>query len=249
MNELMRTLYDLTRIDRKLVRCRKRILAGPREIAENEAKFKEIETACAALRDQVRDQALDSDRHALEAHTAAAELTQVQQRLRVVKNNSEYNHLNERLRDLREIIDREESVVLQGMEAMDRLRAKEKEKIDEVDAALAALEKLKADVEAEAARIQAEQRELKAKREVALRRVADADPTGGASGAYDASVKRTRGDAMGQMVDNVCQSCFRTQNPNVLDAILKGTDPAAMTCPGCGRILYMDTRDAPDGEA
>ena len=241
MNEIFAELLELARIDSQLVKCRKRVLAGPRDIALKETAEQTARKAMEAIRDEVRGHALDGDRHALEAHTAAAELAQVQQRLRVVKNNAEYSHLNERLQDLRETIDREESAVLQSMETLDRLRERERERAAALDAARADLEKTKADVALEAERIKVRQRDLKFKRDFQLQRVAETRAD--ALEVYNAALQRTRGDALAVLADQVCQACFRQQSPGVLNALVLGVDLKAMVCPGCGRILHLAKGD------
>jgi len=240
-NPAIAELLELARIDGLLVKYRKRALAGPQEIAQKEAEERAAQKNFDAAKDEVRIQLLDGNRHALEAHTAAAELAQVQQRLRNIKNNAEYNHLTERQSDLRAAIDQEESAVLQGMETLDRLQASERERLAALEAVRSDLERLKADVAAEAGRIREEQRNLKAKRDIALRRVDEANPS--ASAVYDTALRRTRGDAMAVLADGVCQACFRNQSPSVLNAILLGTDLRAMVCPGCGRILRLAPGD------
>ena len=247
MNETIKELLELARIDRQLVKYRKRVLAGPREIAQKEEACRAQKNELDRIRNEVRVHALEGDRHALDAHTAAAETSSIQQRLNTVKNNAEYAHYTNRLRDLREIIDREESIVLKNMEVVDRLRERERAQTAEVEAAKAELEQLKADVAREAEDIRLQQRDLKAKREIQLKRVSETNAD--APAAYNAALQRTRGDAMALMVDEVCQACFRRQNPSVLNAILLATDTRGMTCPGCGRLLHLAPDDNGAGPA
>ena len=87
--------------------------------------------------------------------------------------------------------------------------------------------------------IRAQQQGLKERRDGLVAELRKEDPA--ALEIYDGALRATRGDALGQLRDHVCQSCFMGQNPAVVDAAMVGRDLKAAQCRGCGRILVPET--------
>lgn len=241
MSEAMAHLRALYRIDRQLIRYKKRLVAGNEELALLDRKIAETEAALKGVEEEIRAKTLEIDRVQLGARAAEAELATQDRHLRIAKNNTEYRITTDRIKELRRQLDEMETALLQGMEALDagrsRLQATQTSLAESRAARVARAEKNESDATA----IRAEQTQLKQRRQLAIEKVRAADDT--AYALYDDALRRTKGDALGRLAGGVCQACFMRQNPAVINAAMVGRDLRQARCGGCGRILSMDAED------
>lgn len=243
MSQLWDRLRALHAIDRSLIGLKRRLLAAREEQALHGKALAAAADRRRRAEEAIRRHTLDLDRLQLDDRAAQAELADQERRIRMIKNNAEYDIVVSRTRELRRQIDGNETGLLQGMEALDALRA-------ELAQAQAALAACQADGQALAGRsaddgaaIRQEQMALKGRRDRAVADLRQLDAH--AYGIYDDALRSTRGDALGELRGKVCQSCGMRLSPAVVDAALVGRDLTAARCGGCGRILMA--REEPVG--
>ena len=247
MSELMDRLRLLHRIDQKLIRLKKRLVAAREETGLLEKQLAGAAEVQKKAEEAIRRQAVEMDRFQLDARTAEAELADQDRKLKIVKNNVEYAIVTDRIRELRRRIDESETTLLQSMDSMDRQKAE----LLASQGAVADLQRRQKELvegnEADAASIRSEQQDLAQRRKLAVEEIRSTDEH--AYSLYDDALRRNHGDALAELKDGVCQACFMRQNAAVINATLVGRDLRTARCGGCGRILRAPAGAAEDGSA
>lgn len=235
MTELLDLLLHLNRVDKALITLKRRLDAAKEELVLRDRELAAAEARRQTAEDAIRRAALDLDRVQLETRADQAEFADQDRKLKAVKNNTEYEIVTDRIKELRHRIDDNETAMLQGMDALDAAKAALAGAQAQVDAARAAraaqVEKNESDVRA----IRAEQSTLKEKRELWIEKIRVADES--AYALYNDALRRTKGDALAKFAEGVCQSCYMQQSPSVASAVMVGRELRTMRCGGCGRIL------------
>lgn len=245
MGELMREMLNLNDIDRKIVRGKERLGECRREIATQEKNIETARDKARAAEKAVKDRMFAADRLNVDLRAAEAEMTDQENKIKSIKNQKEYRIVTDRIKELKILIDRNETAILSGMDELDRLREAMtscQNAVGEEELRLAGVrEKAREETET----IKKRHAELLAMRREAVRKVEAIDAS--AYQAYDTALKRTKGDPISEMSrDGICRACFRRQNSNVLNIVHIGKDVKNCRCQGCGRILYV--KDQPPVE-
>ncbi len=246
MSDIMRALVELNRIDRRIVHGKLRLQEVAREVAAQERALEEAREKARSIERSIKDKAFSADRLNMEIRTAEAEAADQERKLKSIKNQREFRIVTDKIKDLKIRVDESESAVLANMTELDGLREQlsaAQDGIGEEDLKLtSARQKAQEDV----ADIKARHAALLEERKAAVSRVESIDAS--AYGAYDMSLKRTKGDPLAEMsMDGICQSCFIRQNSNVMNMVHIGKDVKNCRCQGCGRIMYVKEGEA-DGE-
>ena len=206
---------------------------------EAREKAREIERA-------IKEKVFASDQLNMDIRAAEAETGDQERKLKSIKNQREFRIVTDRIKDLKIRVDDAESLLLAGMEELDKLREQVSvchSRIGEEDLKLTSIRR---QTQEETEGIKADHASLLEERKAAADRVAGLDAA--AYQAYDLALKRTKGDPLAEMSsDGICQSCFRRLNSNVANIVHVGKDIKNCRCQGCGRLLYV--KGTPEGEA
>lgn len=232
----LQMLLDLARVDEELIRLGKRLKAGPEEIAAREA---ELDAARAARREAeaaILAKTTEVDQTNLDLRTCEADIAEAEEQLHGIKNNKEYRILTDRIRDMKQSINEMETSAITLMDELDGMRADLREKQAAVAAAEEQLASLRDEVEEEGTEIRRQAQTLRTERDARAEEVKAADIN--ALEQYEQALRRGRGLAMAEMVDGICQACFRKLSPNAENTVLVGKDLKQSRCAGCGRLLY-----------
>ncbi len=248
MKELIGEMLNLNSIDRKIMAGKTRMNELSRHIGEQEKKIEDARDKARAVEKKTKDTAFSTDKLNMDIRAAEAEVAEQEKKLKGIKNQREYRIVTDRIKELKILVDENESSVLAGMEDLDKLRARMNECHTAIGEEELKLTSLRQEAQSEADRIKARHSELVAERKEAVQRVESLDPT--AYQAYNQALKRTKGDPMAEMsMDGICQSCFRRQNSNVMNIVHIGKDIKNCRCQGCGRILYVKDRQRAEAGA
>lgn len=232
----LQMLHELARVDEELIRLGKRLKAGPEEVLQQEAKLDAARVARREAEVAIREKTAQVDQMNLDLRTYEADIAEAEEQLHGIKNNKEYRILTDRIRDMKQAVSDRETDAIGLMDELDGMRTALRETQQAVATEEETLTALRTEVEHEAAGIRARAQELRTDREARAAAVKNADIN--AMEVYEQALRRTRGAAMAEMVDGICQACFRKLSPNVENAILVGKDLKQSRCAGCGRLLY-----------
>lgn len=241
-------LLELFKIDRQLVGLKKIRDAFPEDVARQQLRCDAAASAVAEIENSSHalESALAKDR--LEVKNDEGEISQLSDKLRIVKNTKEYAIITERIKDLKEGIAAREEQMLAAMEELDRLKEALAEKRQEMEGEGAALAKLNADIETKTADIKAKQKSLVTARNQQIAKVEAAGP--GFMPAYNAALQRGRGIAFAPLRGGVCGECRRKATANLITQVQAQASIDKCHCDGCGRLLYLDAApDAADEDA
>ena len=240
MNEQIRLLVELQKLDTSIITHSRTIKDIPARISTMETPLKEAEAAldkvrkrCEALEKKKRDSESAVD----ENNERVAKLTE---RTKDIKDNKAYQaHLKE-IESLERGTAKLEDGVLVAMEAIEQEARKAKDAEDVLAVEQGKVEELKRKLDAEVEVAKAGLDEMKGKR------------AGFVSG-IDEDFYRTymdllgtnRGVAVTKVANEICTGCNMNIMPQLYVEIKKNTN--VVHCPQCRRILYHEP-DAPEGE-
>ena len=248
MTELMREMLSLNMVDRKIIAGKTRLGELAKEVAAQEKRIEEAREKARKVEAATKEKVFATDRINMDVRAAEAEVGEQEQKLKNIKNQREFRIVSDRIKELKIMVDENESAVLAGMEELDVLR----ERLTACHAVIGEEElkliSVRQKAREETETIKARHAELIMERQSAMQRVEAIDAS--ACQAYDHALKRTKGDSMGEMtMDGICQACFRRQNTSVMNIVHIGKDIKNCRCQGCGRILYVKNGIGSGGEA
>ena len=247
MDDLMRAMLDLNALDRRIVAGKTRMMELAREVSAQEKKIQEARDKARQVEAATKEKVFSTDRLNMDVRSAEAEVGEQERKLKGIKNQREFRVLSDRIKELKIMVDENESAVLAGMEELDVLRERLTACHDVIGEEELKLTTIRQRVHEEAETIKARHAELIASRQESVKQVEAIDSS--AYQAYDHALKRTKGDPMSEMtMDGICQSCFRRQNSSGMNIVHIGKDVKNCRCQGCGRILYVKG-DLTKGEA
>ncbi len=240
MNEQIRLLVELQKLDTSIITHSRTIKDIPSRISTMETPLKEAEAALAKIRkrcEALEKKKRDSESAVDENNERVAKLTE---RTRDIKDNKAYQaHLKE-IESLGRGTAKLEDGVLVAMEAIEQEALKEAEAEDVLAVEQGKVEELKGKLDAEVEVATAGLEEMKGKR------------AGFVSG-IDEEYYRTymdllgtnRGVAVTKIENEICTGCNMNIMPQLCVEIKKNTN--VVHCPQCRRILYHES-DIPEGE-
>ncbi|MCX7933665.1 MAG: hypothetical protein N3A66_00220 [Planctomycetota bacterium] len=242
MSEIFTALLALYQIDSEMLKHRKRLQALPEEIAQREKEVNLAREQRQAVESAIQERTRRLDEYNLDIRSHTDELRDLEEKLRMVKNNKEYRILSDRIRELKQTISELETAALLLMEEIDNLRREMVAKQAIVAEQEQRVEEAKKLCQEEAERIRQELLNNKKRREEAIAKVKALND--GAMEVYENAYRRTHGDAMAALANGICQSCFQKQSPNVENMVLVAREIKKCRCAGCGRILYIKPHTA-----
>ncbi len=232
MQPITQALLDLQEIDRKLYRVESELERLPAEVAQREHELAQIEARIAEL----TQQAAATRRDAKEVEDYTVGMRQRQRKLESESTKGKidaamlasYQH---EIRSLKRGISEAEDEALRKLgaaEAIEKERAELEQRLAEERRIF---EEFQSNVEKELAVAKARQAELLAERQSAS---AEGVPPE-ALELYRRLLKTREGEALSELADGHCQSCFVQIPRNLGVRLAKGE---IVQCPSCTRILY-----------
>jgi uncharacterized protein len=233
MNESLKALLQLQRIDGEIIFLREAKRRRPQELEVDRRRLEDKKRVVDGVAAEMKKLRMESDRRELELKRNEAEVTKLQVALNTAKSNQEYTILKEQIARLQDQDGKIEEEVLK--------------RLGEVDA----LDRGKKDAEAELKTFQAE---FKGKEDELNRILKGIDEQLGTLLAareesarnvpadhlqlYDRVLARHKDHALSRIENNVCQGCYMSITPQKMNELLLGRD--LIQCMNCLRILYLE---------
>lgn len=232
LNEI-RALLVLQDRDRRLLRLGEDLQKLPRDEARARRQLAGDEAALKKAHEALMAAELIVKKHEMDAQTRRTTVIRLKQQQFETRKNEEFQAIAHEITRYEKDLDQLETVELEAMEEVDRLRA-------EQATAEAALAKTRALVEQDLAkitergeRIRAERAEVAAERERAAAAASeDLLPL------YDRLMKTKNGMALAPLEEGKCQGCHMKLIPSTVVAVQGGKE--LTRCEDCGRILYIE---------
>lgn len=236
MNNVMDALKELAAVDKQLVRFKRLLDAAPAETKQLQDMLGYAKAERLAIEAGVRDCAGEVDRANLEIKTLEGEANDLQRKIGIVKNTKEYQIITDRIGEVKRLVAAYEGKALEAMDKLELLKVDLAQKQQAVAEAEAMLAKKQAEQAAEAVDIKAQQQALAAERKEKIAVIRELNPD--ALTVYSNALKRGKGQGLAELKGEICQSCHRKVQLNLVNLLWNGTTPEKSICPGCGRILY-----------
>lgn len=232
MQPILQALYSLQQVDRRLYRVEAELERLPAELAKREEEFGLLTGRRDALKAQVV--ALRGEAKEVEDYTVG-----MRQRQRKLETESakqkidaamlaSYEH---EIRSLKRGISEAEDEALKKMQAAENVEAELAETETRIATEENVLAEFMGNVEKELAEAREQQTAIQAEREKASSDGVPAD----ALDIYTRLLKTREGEALSELADGHCQTCF-VQIPRNLGVRLARGE--IVQCPSCTRILY-----------
>lgn len=233
MLDEIRALLVLQDRDRRLLRLGEDLQKLPRDEERARRQLAGDEAALKKAYEALMAAELIVKKHEMDAQTRRTTVIRLKQQQFETRKNEEFQAIAHEITRYEKDLDQLETVELEAMEEVDRLRA-------EQATAEAALAKTRALVEQDLAkitergeRIRAERAEVAAERERAAAAASeDLLPL------YDRLMKTKNGMALAPLEEGKCQGCHMKLIPSTVVAVQGGKE--LTRCEDCGRILYIE---------
>lgn len=233
MLDEIRALLVLQDRDRRLLRLDEDMKKIPLDEARARGRLAGDEAALKKSHEALMAAELVVKKHEMDAQTRRTTVVRLKQQQFETRKNEEFQAIAHEITRYEKDVDQLETVELESMEEVDRLRAEQSK-------AEAALSKTRAIVDEELKsiaergdRIRAERAEVVAERErVAAEAPEDLIPL------YERLMKTKNGQALAPMEDGKCQGCHMKLIPSTIVAVQSGKE--ITRCEDCGRILYIE---------
>ena len=231
MNEQLRLLVELQRLDTSILTDRMMIDAMPARISSKEGPLKSAEAAYESAKQ--RQASLEKKKKDKERaiEDTKEKINKLRQRTSEVKTNKEYQaHLKEIEAAEKEIRGSEDEIlsVMESLEESSRLLKAEESRIAEEKRKVDALRK---ELEGEISRCEEELKKLKGKRKGFVAGIED-----DIYRQYMTLMKTHRGLAVVEAKNEICQGCNIHIPPQLFVELKKNEE--ITHCPQCRRILY-----------
>ncbi len=232
LNEI-RALLVLQDRDRRLLRIDEDLKKLPQDEARTRSRLAGDEAALRQAHEALMAAELIVKKHEMNAQTRRTTVTRLKQQQFETRKNEEFQALAHEITRYEKDVDQLETVELEAMEEVDRLRTEQAK-------AEAALAKTRAIVDEElntiaerGQRIKSERTEVLAEREkVAAEAPEDLIPL------YERLMKSKNGMALAPLEDGKCQGCHMKLIPSTIVAVQAAKE--LTRCEDCGRILYIE---------
>jgi predicted nucleic acid-binding Zn-ribbon protein len=231
VNEQLRLLIELQKLDSVILSNRLKIDAIPATIASHEGP---LNNAVSAYENAKQHHAsLEKKKKDKEGEIADIneKIKKLEQRTSEIKNNKEYqSHLKEIEKVKKDLKSLEDGLlaVIDEIEGTSQVTAIEKTRIDEEKAKIEAIKK---ELEKEALKLEEESKRLKNDRKTLTDKI-ESD----IYALYTTIMKATRGTAVVEAKDEACHGCNIHIPPQLFVEIKNNDD--IINCPQCRRILY-----------
>jgi predicted nucleic acid-binding Zn-ribbon protein len=238
MQEKLRQLYLL---DSQVRGLRTRLDAGVNRLGKLKGKLDQLSRQRAEVADQLKQNQVTATGLEKQAQAADERVNSLREQMNNVKSNKEYSALLLEVNTLKLDKGKLEEEALKAMEKVEQLKAQ----LAEFDAKIAEQTKLVQGGEAEVAAARAEVGQqlddLTAKRNAA-----EAELPADVRTTFNKLSDMHEGDAMAAVheqsrrhMEYTCAGCYMVLPAERLNALMRRPDEI-VTCPSCGRILYLE---------
>jgi predicted nucleic acid-binding Zn-ribbon protein len=231
MSVTANALRELHRIHKQLTDLRGRVERGPKQIAGSEATVRRMQLEVEQLKEAYQKARVISDDKQLQLKHREGKIEDLQNKLNQASSNKEYQAFKDQI-----AADLQANLVLQD-EILEAL-----EKIDELEAKVAAAQAGYAHASEEAAkvkhRVESEQAGLEAElvRVQAELKVAETNLPADLKANYDRVAKVRGEEALAEVDGEVCGGCYQMLTPNMMNELYLSQ---AVFCKSCGALLYL----------
>lgn len=238
MNPDLEKLIELEKVDREIGRLSDEVAALPKRVALIEEKLAGDKAKVEQAKAAIKNNEATRRKHEADIQTAQQKIVKYRSQSTSVKTNDEYRALMHEVEFAEKEISGCEDKIL---DLMVSLEAEEK-----------SLKSAEVDLKAEAAAVEKEKNEARAKTAEDEKLLAGLNQKrdGLRSGVTDSNlahydrVLRARKFALAEARDSKCQACFVLLRPQTWQELK--TNEQIITCSTCGRILFYDPAHEPE---
>jgi predicted nucleic acid-binding Zn-ribbon protein len=234
MNKHLQELIELSKIDKAIDAFEPRIEAARAKLATIEEQERAVEREISQFEDDIRDAELKKAKNDLHIQELGEKLEANKKKMAEAKTEKEIKALQ-----LEEEIAKEQlDFASEEIERLEKLIETRKAEIETKKAELEALKEksalLKEEVEKELAEIEKEKQALFAKKQELVSKMSQK-----ILAFYDKIRRWAKNTAVVPVRKQACMGCFMKINDKTYAEVIKGEE--IVTCPHCGRILYLET--------
>jgi predicted nucleic acid-binding Zn-ribbon protein len=242
MNDTLKLLAQLQALDNQIRALESERKNLPSKLTTRQHKVAEHTQAFEAKTKQSKDAQRDVDRRDLDVRSLEVDINKLKVQLNTVKTNREYAALLTEIRTKETDKSRIEDQVLAAMASVDELRAECKAIAAQLDSEKTALAAESRDIERAIAQVDDE---LKAKRAERDAQAAKVDKL--ILGIYDRLLRNRDGVAIATVKEEVvgaeerytCLGCHMSITAQTMNRLMYATE--LVHCHSCGRILYLSS--------
>ncbi len=232
MNKHLKQLIDLSEVDKEIDAFEPQIDEANYKYEAALATRNSLDSEISSLEDEIKNEELKKHKNELHLAELSAKLEDNKKKSSEIKTEREMKSLQ-----LEEEIAKEQvTFANEEIARLDKLVSAKKAKHEELSAKKAELdtnlEGIKTDVDAKLANIEVARREVFAKKE---KLVGEMNQKGLAF--YQKIRRWAKNTTAVELKEQACMGCFMHVNDKVYADVIKGEE--IVTCPHCGRILYM----------
>lgn len=236
MNPTLEKLIALQAIDTRLIRVRRALKAGPAEAAQSQAALDEILSAIADREQEIQQTQAAIDEADREGKGIDAEIERLREKMKIIKNNREYQVIKSGLTDANRRREESENAELESMERLEALKAELETLRKELQGRQEAHDKVAAEIAGEVAQLTQEVNAIKTERKAKAAEIDELELA-----TYEDVIRNNKGIAIATVENGACQGCYCQLSPNM--GIQVRRNDSLIRCGTCGRYLYHKETD------
>ena len=226
--ESLRTLH---RIHQQLRDLRERLETGPKQVRAHEANVARVTQQLEKVEEDARAARMAADQKELLLKTNEQKIKDLKTKLNTCSTNREYQALKDQIAADEMACSVLADEILEAMEKADNIKAQVPEATAELTKARDEVERTRATVAENQARLQADIAGL----EQELKDAECAMPAD-ARDAYERVVRSRGSEGLAPVDSNTCSACHHQIQPNTLSMLLMSH---VSFCKSCGALLYL----------
>jgi uncharacterized protein len=234
MNEQIKNLIQLQKLDSKVVHLQRRKERLPQEKENEEIVYQDLKNQLNQLGEELKRLKIRRNEKEVDLQAKEEQVKKLQLQLYQVKDNKSYSALQSEIKSIEadnSIIEEEVLNLLDEVEEKEQQASKKKEELDQNKQQM---DKRLAEIDKEASDLNEKINELKKEREKFLSLIEDSVLV-----LYEKILRNKRDSlAIVPIRGGSCQGCFITLVPQILNEAKIGN--RIVTCQNCSRILYSE---------
>lgn len=236
MNEELRTLCQVQKIDTRIIENEKKRAFGPQKIEEMDREIRETKEKVTREKDIIEELDKERKKKEKELDTEKEQLKKVEAKLYEVKTNKEYQAILKEIEAARAANDKTEEDIILLLERIEDLKKdyevntkiltkREKEVAEETK-----------ELEKEIHTVDSVVSKLRLEREQLLSHVSE-----DLKSRYNTLIERRGGVAVVNLKNGTCLGCFINIPPQLFIEATKNCE--LITCPSCNRIFFYSDEE------
>lgn len=231
MNEQLKTLYQVQKLDTKILGNEKRRSSAPLRIQEMEREVAEASEKASKEKEIIDEIDKERSRKEKELEAEKEKIKKSQAKLHEVKTNKEYQALLKEIEAAQGSNDRTEEEILLLLERVEEMKKDNQEMASLLDMRIKEMRVEKKQIEEEMKTIDDVVGQLKAERQKHMALLEK-----NLIQRYDVLIERRAGVAVVSAKNGVCLGCYMNIPPQLFIEVTKNNQ--LITCPSCNRIFY-----------